>query len=142
MKKKIYKILLIGFAFLSTITNAKALTFNYVNNQNSFIEILELDTTIDSSKTKCDIFGSLTDEIAKIFNAIKYILIGALIVLTILDFIKALTSEKDDELKKAASKLLKRIIIIVVIYILPLLINIILSIFLGNDFNTCLDKFL
>lgn len=94
-----------------------------------------------SNRTGCDIFGSLTDELRTIFQTIRFLMIGALIALTILDFIKAFASTKDDEYKKALRRFITRVIIIVVLFILPLIINIVLGIFFGGGFDTCLGTF-
>lgn len=72
-----------------------------------------------------------------VFNLIKYAAIILLLVLTIVDFLKAIVSGKDDEIKKATSKTIKRVIICIIIFFLPTLINFLLEL-LGLSTNpTC-----
>ena len=61
------------------------------------------------------------------FNIIKYAAIVILFVFTIIDFAKAITSSKQDELQKAIRTAVKRLIIAIIIFFLPILINFILD---------------
>ncbi|MFI3307323.1 MAG: hypothetical protein R3Y21_02025 [Mycoplasmatota bacterium] len=97
------------------------------------------NTEFNTDVSGCDLISPLTDELNGIFEFIRVGLIGLLIALTLLDFFKALTSEKEDELKKAYTKLIKRVIIVAILFILPALINFILGIFIP-DLNTCIDN--
>ena len=45
----------------------------------------------------------------------------------ILDFIKALSSDKDDAMKKAQSNFIKRLIICAIIFIIPFIVEFILE---------------
>lgn len=70
------------------------------------------------------------------FDLIKYAAIVLLIVLTIIEFAKAVASGKDETIKKAGQITVKRLIMAVIIFFLPILINFILNI-LGISGGTC-----
>lgn len=61
------------------------------------------------------------------FNILKYAAIVMLFVFTIMDFTKAVASSKDDAIKKAAQNAIKRLVIAVIIFLLPILIEFVLS---------------
>lgn len=61
------------------------------------------------------------------FQLLKYAAIVLLLVFTIVDFVKAVTSNKDDALKRALQTAVKRLIIAVIIFFLPTIINFILD---------------
>lgn len=83
---------------------------------------------------------SLTDDmiawIENILRWVKYIIPIVLIVLSIIEFIKALSSEKEDEMKKAQKNFVIRLIVAVLIFIIPLLIEFILD-KMGFDATNC-----
>ena len=58
------------------------------------------------------------------------------IILGILDFVKALAAQDDDAMKKAQGKFVKRLIAAVVLFLLPLIIDYVLSVFNLVD-DTC-----
>lgn len=74
-------------------------------------------------KLECSDIAELIDELAKIYNILKICLTAGLVVLSMLDFTKAVMSSDDDALKKAQKHLITRIIILVIIFILPVLID-------------------
>lgn len=76
--------------------------------------------------------------IKDIYHTLELLMIVALVIFGILDFMHALTGEKDDAFKKAGSKFLKRSIVVMVIVLLPLLINFALSIF-WPGLASCVD---
>lgn len=61
-----------------------------------------------------------------ILNIMKYIGVVLLIVLTTLDFIKAIVSQDNDALKKASTTSIKRIIIVIILFFLPYLLKLLL----------------
>ncbi len=63
------------------------------------------------------------------FNLLKYAAILLLFAMTIVDFFKATTSDKDEGLKKALKTAVKRLIIVVIIFFIPLLIEFIFEMF-------------
>lgn len=89
-------------------------------------EVTEVEFN-ESCNLDCGIFGGnfgklLKEVLAIIRFAVPVIIIG----LSIVDFIKATTDQKDTEIKKAASRLVKRLIIGVIIFILPTLLEFVL----------------
>lgn len=88
----------------------------------------------EDSEIDCDeLFGSKNDpkSLSYLINEImkypRYIVPAILILLGTLDFAKAVIASKEDEMKKAQSKFIKRLIISVCIFLVPLLVNIIMS---------------
>ena len=69
------------------------------------------------------------------FNIIKYIVPIILIVLTMVDFLKAVSSGDKDIVKVATSKLVKRAIIALVIFLIPTLLQLVLG--LVTSYGTC-----
>lgn len=92
---------------------------------------LQVVTTND-----CDISSRLVIWGANIVRWVKYIIPVAVIALGILDFIKAIGSDKDDEMKKAQGRFIKRLIAAALIFIVPFLIEFVL-IKMGFESNGC-----
>lgn len=70
-----------------------------------------------------------------ILNIIKYVAIAALLVLSTVDFIKALVSNDKDALKKAGVTTVKRFIFCVLLFFLPIIVDFIMSLF--GAYGTC-----
>lgn len=81
----------------------------------------------DSYKGNCGFSDKLLAWIMNIMRWIKYLVPILLIVLSIMDFIKALSSDKEDEMKKAQKHFVTRLIVAVLIFIAPLIIEFILD---------------
>ena len=79
--------------------------------------------------TKCNVGTSIISMIYNVLKWGKYIAPALVIMLTMLDFIKAISSQNDDDMKKAQSKFIKRLIIAALLFLLPLIINFILQTF-------------
>ena len=62
-----------------------------------------------------------------IIKWVKYIVPIIVIIMGILDFIKAMNADKDDEMKKAQKRFIKRIIAAALIFITPIIIEFILT---------------
>lgn len=73
--------------------------------------------------------SSLIELINNFFDLIKIIGVVAVIVLSMLDFVKAIMSSDADALKKAFNKLKVRLIVIVILLLLPVIIEYILETF-------------
>lgn len=76
--------------------------------------------------------GDLSKWLLNILRLIRYIGPALLIILSILDFIKAIASSKDDDMKKAIDKFIKRLIAIILLFLLPLILEYIIKLFLEN----------
>ena len=70
------------------------------------------------------------------FKAIVIIIPILIIVLSVLDFVKAVGASDEKAIKEAQSKFIKRLIIAVLIFFLPIILNILLNL-LGNAFGIC-----
>lgn len=85
---------------------------------------------------KCNLNDEIVAWIENILRWVKYIIPVIIIILSILDFIKALGSEKEDEMKKAQKRFATRLIVAVLIFIMPMIIEFILD-KMGFDANNC-----
>ncbi len=88
------------------------------------------DTSDFSSPKDCvSLLGSVDDEgstayyLQIILDVMRYSGIAAVIVLTIMDYLKALASNDTDNIKKTSSRTFKRIILAVAIFLAPIIIN-------------------
>ena len=110
------------FCYMKT-TNASVIA-----SEPSFVESYQLfDDDID---TDCEsIFGDPTDSqypaywMQWILNIMKYVAIAALLILSIVDFIKALVSDDKDSVKKASMTTAKRFIYCVLIFFAPIILD-------------------
>ncbi len=77
--------------------------------------------------------GSLGNKVVnwifRIIRIVRYGLPALLIILSILDFIKAIASENDDEMRKVTTRFAKRIIAAALIFIIPFILDFILKMF-------------
>jgi hypothetical protein len=89
-----------------------------------------------SSNGECGFTEKLTLWIANIIRWVKYIVPVAVIVLGILDFMKAISADKEDEMKKAQQRFIRRLIAAALIFITPFIIEFILN-KLGFAANGC-----
>ena len=88
--------------------------------------------TVDASdEPKVYGCGVIPDEIVvwlqNALNFTKYVAVVLLIILGVLDFIKASASGEADHMKKSGNKLMKRIIAVVVLFFLPVMVDLILG---------------
>ena len=90
---------------------------------------------IDDQK-ECGFSARLITWILNIIKWIKYIIPVAVIILGSLDFMKATSSDKDDDVKKAQANFVKRLIAAALIFLIPLIIEFVLPKF-GFDYNSC-----
>jgi len=75
--------------------------------------------------------------LALVFDIMKYAGIVLLIVLTILDFIGAISSHDESMLNKAMNKAIRRAILCVVIFLIPTLLEFVLSYMNNQAISTC-----
>lgn len=78
---------------------------------------------------KCNIGEQVLSMVYNVLKWAKYIAPVLVIILSILDFIKALAAQSDDEMKKAQGKFVKRLIVAALLFLLPLIINFALKTF-------------
>ncbi len=89
----------------------------------------------DNTK-KCGLSARLLAWIINIVKWVKYIAPVLVILLGIFDFIRAIASSKDDEIKKAQGRFIRRVIAAALIYLVP---TILIFVFekMGFKFNGC-----
>lgn len=87
------------------------------------------DKIMNPNKTngQCGFSHRLLWWIKNILNWIKYIIPVIIIILSILDFIKSIGADKDDEMKKAQGKFTKRLIAAALVFLIPLIIVFVLD---------------
>ena len=74
-----------------------------------------------------------------VLNVIRFIIPIVLILLGTIDLFKAVTSQKDDEIKKKSSALVKRVIAGVVVFLIPTIVSLLMG-WIGNDeWSNCWD---
>jgi hypothetical protein len=164
VKKRVFTIFGIAIAFLF-IGNVKAnekYQYNVLSheiilnklNDSEEIEITKLandtdttGTTTEPSNSGESSCGSLLGDpkdpdkedlaywLQWILNAMKYIAIAALLVLSTLDFIKAMVGNDKDALKKAGTTVAKRFVFCVILFFLPIIVEMLMS-FIGA-YGTC-----
>ena len=78
---------------------------------------------------KCGVSARIIGLIYNFLKWMKYIAPALVIILSMLDFIKALAAQDDDAMKKAQQKFTKRLISAVLLFLLPLIIDYVLRIF-------------
>ena len=81
----------------------------------------DLYRSIDNDKT-CNLSDRLINWIANILKWVRYIVPVLVIILSILDFIKAIASQNDDEMKKVQGRFIKRLIVAALFFIIPFII--------------------
>ena len=94
------------------------------------INILD-STDLCTSSTGQRLFGFIGYLLTFIQIAVPIILI----LMGTFDFVRAIISQKDDEIKKSQSRFIKRIIIGVVIFFIPLIVKFITGMVAGDDFS-------
>ena len=95
-----------------------------------------------AEKEECEgLFGDPTDEesfaymMQFAFNVIKYVGPILCIIFSCLDFLKAVVSDKKDELGRVIKRCLKRVVLALVLFFIPILINFIFP--LIGWYGTC-----
>lgn len=91
---------------------------------------------ISGDSGECGFSARLLVWLSNILRWIKYILPVIVIVMGILDFIKAIVAGKDDELKKAQGSFTKRLIAAALVFLIPLILEFVLD-KMGFGYDTC-----
>ena len=84
----------------------------------------------------CGFSGRLMSFISNILRWAKYLLPVFVIVLGILDFMKAIGADKEDEMKKAQQRFIKRLIAAALLFIVPLILEFVLD-KMGFGYDDC-----
>jgi hypothetical protein len=91
------------------------------------------------------LFGSPKDKNAPAyflsfaFKVVRFVAIILLIVLSALDFLQAAASQDNDEIKKSFSKTMKRMVLCILIFVLPILLEFVLSIVNEKEVDLCIS---
>ena len=101
-------------------------------------ELLYLEGTTDPNNTgdTCGLSKRLVSWILNIVKWAKYIIPAILVILGIIDFIRAIASDKDDEMKKAQGRFIKRLIAAALIFIVPFILEFVLD-KMGFEVSSC-----
>lgn len=91
---------------------------------------------ISGDSGECGFSARLLVWISNILRWIKYILPVIVIVMGILDFIKAIAAGKEDEMKKAQGSFVKRLIAAALVFLIPLIVEFVLD-KMGFGYDTC-----
>lgn len=89
-------------------------------------DISEIEGT-EYNNNSCSFSQNLIGFINNILKWVKYLIPAIIIILSILDFIKAIGADKDEEMKKAQQKFMKRLVIAVLIFIIPFILEFVLD---------------
>jgi len=102
-------------------------------------DISEFDKfAYDNSYNDCGFSNDLMKWVRNILRWIKYILPALVILLGILDFIRAIASNSEDEMKKAQQRFIKRLVAAAILFLVPFIIEFALNIFgIGVDNPFC-----
>ena len=115
---------------------------NLENNLNDWVTAGYLSNGVitGSVGTDCDaVLGSLGVWLTKIYKILLLAVPVIIVAFGFKDFIKALTTGKEDELKKAGTIFIKRLIFGAVFVALPIIVKVILTLALGGDLaNICI----
>lgn len=94
-------------------------------------------TTVDCSSTDSTIVQVIAI-VRLVMNVICIAVPIVMIVLGSIDLFKAVTSSKDEEIKKRQSTLIKRIIAGVLVFLVPTIVSLLMNLLgTGNNWATC-----
>lgn len=91
---------------------------------------------LSNNSGDCGLSARLLVWLNNIMRWVKYILPVIVIIFGILDFIKAIGADKEDEMKKAQKKFITRLIAAALVFIIPLIIEFVLE-KMGFGYNSC-----
>ena len=133
----------------SNATNSSATTSSNNNSEHSPSEDpypgagpnLSTDDEVKCNKifkkNGSDEFNDLGQFLQDLFLGIRLLAPALVIVLTTIDYIKAIASAKQDDIKKVNQKTVKRVIAGLIVFFVPLLLDILFNLFGIYDMSTC-----
>ncbi|MBR1679907.1 MAG: hypothetical protein IJ772_03805 [Bacilli bacterium] len=105
---------------------------------NGFKEIETEDITCRNVFMKADgELNELGEFVQGLFTLIKIAAPALVIILSTIDYVKAIVNSDDSEMKKVTSKVIKRIIFGVIVFLLPFLLDLLFHLFGLYDLSTC-----
>lgn len=114
-------ILFIVLTFSIFISNVNALSKNEV--MNSSINVLEVQENCEAVFGDPEKEGDFAHYLQQIFNVMKFLAPALVIVLSIIEFIKAAASDDKDALMKSTKKTGIRLFLALLLFFLPTVIN-------------------
>ena len=152
MKKKtlIYVLLTIGIMFFNT-TNVYAKEKNINFNDNKIVQNIEIVNhtflsplfQIMDCSGETSLLGNVNDPnsvawlLQKILNYIRVIGPFLVLILSSLDYVKAIFSSDDESLSKAHKKLITRLVLAASLFVLPTLVSVLLNVLGFTSSGTC-----
>ena len=109
-----------------------------VNNSNGNYSTTLYDN-VTNSEVNCSSLGMLRKDLQGIFKIFKIVAPILVIVLSIYDFIKAITGKVDGEMKKVFMKLLKRLAFALILFFLPNILDFFLGL-VDSGYSTCINS--
>lgn len=103
---------------------------------NKLLKSRERVGIISKDSNECGFSGRLVSWLMNIVKWVKYIAPILVIILGIIDFIKAIVADKDDEMKKAQGRFVRRLIAAALLFLVPLIIEFVITKF-GFDYTSC-----
>lgn len=135
-------IILLSFFTLSNTVSASVFENYTINESKNYVEkVVDSDITEYESLDCEGILGDPRNDqqpaywIQFVLDIMKYIAIAALLILSTMDFLKAIVSNDKDALKKAGKTTGLRFVYCIILFFLPILVNFIMS--LLGVYGTC-----
>lgn len=133
-------LIVLFFCLFPCVSNSQVVplaTGQAKNNDLNFEPIEEESINCESVFKKNGEYNSLYYALQDAFTFIKFLAPVLVIVLSSMDYIKAITSHDAEGLKKANSKFIKRLVIGVLIFLLPYILDFLFEAFGVYDIQTC-----
>jgi hypothetical protein len=122
----------------STYISARTAYFEFLAEDGKNASLEFYGTTLRA----CRVFGYGFYKILKDgFNLLKLAAVLGVIIFGMLDYLKGVTSSEQDIMKKVTKNFMNRLYAAIIIFILPFLIDMILSLVNGTDFVSCISGF-
>lgn len=132
-------LLIIGLIMLSSFSvSAKSLTTTTNIKVSNYVQIAD-GVRFEDGNLSCDgdnaILGNVNDEnsvawlVNEILNYLKIIGPFLVLILSSIEFVKAILMSDDESLSKAQKNLITRLILAAALFVLPTLISVILNVF-------------
>lgn len=142
MKMKLSIIYILFMTIFTVIpSNTYAFGVSTNTNTNSYVQILDGET-IDCNGDN-SLLGNVNDEksvawlLQKLLNYIKILGPSIAIVLGSIDFIKAIVSSDEENMKKTQKRFINRLIAATLLFFIPLIVELLLGLFGFTTNVTC-----
>ena len=110
---------------------------NCLDLSNEIIKLeKEMKINNDNGQDSCSLGDTVAAWVANILNIVKYVVPVIVIIMSILDFIKAMGADKEDEMKKAQHRFVIRLVVAAVTFLVPFIIVFVLEVF-NFDIEGC-----